>query len=621
MKFPMPGRIATLYAERQKLIECSQVTKAIIKRIIHDDGSISPNPQFPDQKIIIGHTLSTACKEKLYNILATNLDVFAWQPSDMTGVPREVAEHRLNVNPNMHPICQKKLGATYQRLIVMAFKDQIGQNLEAYVDDIVIKSHTEEKMLRDMQETFASLRKINMKLNPKKCTFGVEEGNFLGHIVTEWGIKANPKKIQAIEDIKSPVSKKDVQRLHGCLAALTRFLSKAAEKSLPFMKVLKAPKEGETLILYLAVSKEAISSVLIAERNEYEALLSGLRIAVEMGITNLRAFVDSRIVAQQVNGTFDAMDTSMRQYNKKADVLSKLATLTFDHLHKRVLVEELKEKSIHEKPIMMIVNGVKETWMTPYLWYLHDGELPVDKTEARRIRVTTPMYEVINGVLYRKSYNGLLLRCLTNDEALKVVKEMHEGVCSQHSGFHTVASWIMRQGYFWPSLYREVAEIIKACENCQRHGTVQRLQKYDLIPGSSAWPFCKWVIDIVGPFNRSTVCRYGVPNEIVSDNGKQFVENPFRSTVRVKSNWLGGRTAKCVMGTPDNSKAEQGETPFSLVYGTEAVIPAEICVPTQRIMEFDIEANFEALRDNLNLLEERRLMAAIRLITCQMYEI
>ncbi|XP_071727778.1 uncharacterized protein [Rutidosis leptorrhynchoides] len=179
------------------------------------------------------------------------------------------------------------------------------------------------------------------------------------------------------------------------------------------------------------------------------------------------AYVDSQIVAQQVNGTFDARDTSMRKYvklveaiskkfdnlevvqisqnkNKKAEVLSKLATLTFDHLHKRVFVEELKEKSIHEKPIMAIVENAKETWMTPYLRYLHDGGLSVDKTEARRIKVTAPMYEVVNGTLYQKSYNGLLLRCLTNDEALKVVKEMHEGVCSQHSGFRTVASRIMR---------------------------------------------------------------------------------------------------------------------------------------------------------------------------------
>ncbi|XP_071694828.1 uncharacterized protein [Rutidosis leptorrhynchoides] len=144
-------------------------------------------------------------------------------------------------------------------------------------------------------------------------------------------------------------------------------------------------------------------------------------------------------LVEAISKKFDNLEVVQipRNKNKKADVLSKLATLTFDHLHKRVLVEELKERSIHEKPIMTIVEGDKETWKTPYLRYLHDGGLPIDKAEARRIRITAPMYEIVNGALYRKSYNGPLLRCLTDDEALKVVKEMHEGVCSQHSGFRT----------------------------------------------------------------------------------------------------------------------------------------------------------------------------------------
>ncbi|XP_071713441.1 caffeic acid 3-O-methyltransferase-like [Rutidosis leptorrhynchoides] len=87
-----------------------------IKGINFDQPHVIRNaPHYHDQKIIIGHTLSAECKEKLYTILAANLDIFAWQPSDMTGVPREVAEHRLNVNPNIHPVCQKKRGMAPER--------------------------------------------------------------------------------------------------------------------------------------------------------------------------------------------------------------------------------------------------------------------------------------------------------------------------------------------------------------------------------------------------------------------------------------------------------------------------------------------------------------------------
>jgi hypothetical protein len=73
----------------------------------------------------------------------------------------------------------KECGATYQRLVDNAFEKQVGRNLEVYVDDLVIKSHTEEELVRDIEETFRTLGRINMKLNPKKCTFGAIEGMFL----------------------------------------------------------------------------------------------------------------------------------------------------------------------------------------------------------------------------------------------------------------------------------------------------------------------------------------------------------------------------------------------------------------------------------------------------------
>ncbi|GJX28429.1 reverse transcriptase domain-containing protein [Tanacetum coccineum] len=93
------------------------------------------------------------------------------------------------------PFSLKNAGASYQRLVKKVFNNQIGRNLEAYVDDMVIKSVSDEDMLLDIQETFDRLRSINMKLNPKKCSFRVEEGPFLGHLIAKKGIKANPFKL------------------------------------------------------------------------------------------------------------------------------------------------------------------------------------------------------------------------------------------------------------------------------------------------------------------------------------------------------------------------------------------------------------------------------------------
>ncbi|GJT75004.1 reverse transcriptase domain-containing protein [Tanacetum coccineum] len=118
------------------------------------------------------------------------------------------------------PFGLKNAGATYQRLADKAFDSQVGRNIEVYVDDLVIKSHTEAEMLRDIDETFRTLRKINMKLNPKKCTFGTVEGIFLGYMISPEGIKSCPDKTEAVlqlcVDFVVMVSKSDIIRNVSC---------------------------------------------------------------------------------------------------------------------------------------------------------------------------------------------------------------------------------------------------------------------------------------------------------------------------------------------------------------------------------------------------------------------
>ena len=105
----------------------------------------------------------------------------------------------------------KNVGETYQRLVNHMFCPRIGWNVEVYVDDMLVKSLDEKKHLDDLQETFDTLRRYNMKLNPSKCAFGVSLGKFLGFMVSQKGIKVNPNKIQAILNMEPPKNVKEVQ--------------------------------------------------------------------------------------------------------------------------------------------------------------------------------------------------------------------------------------------------------------------------------------------------------------------------------------------------------------------------------------------------------------------------
>ncbi|XP_022032183.1 uncharacterized protein K02A2.6-like [Helianthus annuus] len=527
------------------------------------------------------------------------------------------------------PFGLKNAGATYQRLVGKTFASQIDRNMEAYVNYLVIKSKTEYQMLDDIQETFKNIRKINMKLNPEKCSFGFEEGKFLGHIVGKQSIKANPNKVKAVLETKPPRSKKEVESLNGKLAALKRFTSKLAEKSLPFFKTLKgcsdkkdfkwteeaeeafnqmkqhlallpdiaAPETGELVSVYLSVAEEAISAVLTIKRDkvqttnneaEYEVLIASLRLAKEMKVQKLQVFTVSLLVSSQVNNSYVAKEPKMKRYkekskkpmntfqtctikqiprsqNKKADALSKLASLTFAHLTKKVLVEVLKTPSIEELEVQDVITEEGPNWMTPIKKFLKNGELPADQTEAERVKIKSRQYVLQGEILYKKGYLAPLLRCVGPEQSQYLVKEVYEGICGAHFGARTVVAKLMNLRYFWPSMHRDTTEQLRKCDSCQIHAPVPKSPKHDLVPISSAWPFYKWGMDIVGPFPpakggvkfllvaidyftkwpevkplakimgkqvidfvwENIICRYGLPGVLVTDNGKQFAEKPF----------------------------------------------------------------------------------------------
>ncbi|XP_015944950.1 uncharacterized protein LOC107470092 [Arachis duranensis] len=199
------------------------------------------------------------------------------------------------------PFGLKNAGATYQRLMSKIFGDLIGKTVEVYVDDILAKAAQPEDLLNDLRSVFGSLRRYGMRLNPMKCAFAMEAGKFLGFIITQRGVEANPEKCQAILQMKSPGCIKDVQRLAGRLTSLSRFPGASATKALPFFNLMKKgiafewtpaceeafkhfkeiraappvlgkPKNGEPLYLYLAITGEALAVVLVREEGRAQPI-------------------------------------------------------------------------------------------------------------------------------------------------------------------------------------------------------------------------------------------------------------------------------------------------------------------------------------------------------------
>ena len=172
--------------------------------------------------------------------------------------------------------------------------------MEVYIDDMLVKSTTAELHIAHLVEAFQILKEYNMKLNPTKCAFGVSVEKLLGFIVNNRGIETNPDKIKAVLDMSPPSNIKEVQRLTGRIAALSRFVSKASDKCQPFFQVLKkafqwdahceeaftalktylssppilvSPFEGELLTLYLAVSDFSTSAVLVRDKDRVHHLV------------------------------------------------------------------------------------------------------------------------------------------------------------------------------------------------------------------------------------------------------------------------------------------------------------------------------------------------------------
>ncbi|KAK0572810.1 hypothetical protein LWI29_037640 [Acer saccharum] len=576
------------------------------------------------------------------------------------------------------PFGLKNAGATYQRLVNKMFAKMLGSTMEVYIDDMLVKSLVAQQHIDHLRQSFDVLDEYGMKLNPTKCSFGVSSGKFLGYLVTQKGVEANPDQIRSIENIESPRCINDVQKLTGRVVALNRFISKSSERYLPFFNTLRKnkafewnvdceralqdlktylksppllskPKNKETLFVYLAVSDTAVSAVLVREEEnnqhpvyyvsktlldvetrysrleklalalvvaarklrpyfqchsikvlttcplknilhkpelsgrltkwavelsehdisfhprsamnsqvlvdfvadfapcenvqaeqelvaladkttigkwtlsvdgssnikgselglvlkspqgdimeqsihcgfratnnetEYKALIAGLDIVKSLDMKSIKVLSDSQLVVRQMNGTYEARDQRMSAYlnkakqlqstfdefsieqiprseNTRADALASLGSTTTNG-SKSIPIVHLTSPSIQETEILAPVDNGR-SWIEPIFSYLQADILPDDRAEARKIKAKVAKFCILYGKLYKKSFTGPYLRCVTPREAYDVLKSLHYEECGNHSGARSLSNRAITVGYYWPTMRTDSQNHVKSC--------------------------------------------------------------------------------------------------------------------------------------------------------------
>ena len=247
---------------------------------------------------------------------------------------------------------------------------------------------------------------------------------------------------------------------------------------------------------------------------EYEALLAGLKSAIQMKAAELLVYSDSQLVVNQVSGIYEAKDDRMAKYqalvrdhikqfeairvqrigrdeNGRADELAGLASMVDSTSPNPLLIDFLSRPSIENAgQTDVLCAELGPSWMDPLILFLRDRTLPADKKEAHKIRVKSERFWLSpSGALYKKSFTGPYLKCVHPNSVEAFLFEIHEGICGSHIGGRSLAYRAISQGYWWPSMQADAQKYVRKCEKCQKFAHQIHQPARELLPLTSPWPF------------------------------------------------------------------------------------------------------------------------------------
>ncbi|GKV34076.1 hypothetical protein SLEP1_g42498 [Rubroshorea leprosula] len=449
----------------------------------------------------------------------------------------------------MMPFGLKNTGATYQKMVTIVFRAQIGKNLQVHVDDIVAI---------DGEILYLHLGISNEAISSVLVR---EEGKQQKLIYYTSSVLHKAK-------LRYPIVEK------VALAVIT---------------------SARKLRLYFQSHP-----IIVLTDQPLQQILPKLECSRSIGAKSHshKSYSDSQLVVNQVNSVCKVVDLVMMKYvalvaelkckfqkfclskiprseNEQADSLSKFASDS-SLSYRSIFVEVLDEPSFM-KPRMMEISTDPNTlsWIDPIVSFLRNWSVPADKQEEIRLRKKASRYTLIDRVLYKRSFSLSLLRCLNPYEVEYALREVHEGVCGSHIGARTLAHKVLRQGYYWSNMYKDATHFVQKCSKCQFFAHLTHQPVEELTNLVALWSFALWGLDLLGPFMKgvggvthlivgvdyftkwvearplssltskkvedfvfsSIICRYGILNQIIADNGTQFNCSSFRdfcSNYRIK---------------------------------------------------------------------------------------
>ncbi|KAL0454262.1 UNVERIFIED_CONTAM: hypothetical protein Slati_0765400 [Sesamum latifolium] len=474
--------------------------------------------------------------------------------------------------------------------------------------------------------------------------------------------------------------------------------------------VLIAPVPRRPLILYIAVQESSVGALLAQENDEgkesalyylsrrmtpnelkyspIEKICLALIFAIQklkhyfqahtvrlVSKANPLKYVMSKLVlsdrlarcyAQRLIGWLGDVEIEHvpRKDNKQADALTKLAStlMTFEDnsrvpICKSWVIPPIfddddceEEEELHAIEVFDIE---KQDWRQPLIDYLKYEKVPDDPRRKVGIRRRATRFIHHNDTLYRRSFDGVFLRCLSDDEAIQAMEEAHSGVCSAHQSGPKLHFRIKRMGYYWPTMVKDCINYAQRCQACQFHANFIHQPPEPLHLTVALWPFDAWGLDVVGPLTKSSAGHLyilaatdyffkwaeAVPlketNSLKSSTSKERKSSMYNAAANGLAEVFNKTLCNLLKNVVAKSKKDWHErigealwayrttyrtptqaTPYALVYDVEAVVPLEQQIPSLRIaiqQGLTQEENARLRLEELKALDEKRLEAQQRL--------